>query len=181
MIDSDGWDMAPINPRHFQKRENKMKARASVMMALVLICSLLALPAPVLATPPEPLTIEAQMWMAGENSAAGIFWTSGLFDDYGYDFGDASEVFFIADDTIHGTKTLVGANGTITLKFQAQILWTGEATADVIGRFAVISGTGAYEKLHGVGETYATLDLGCMGPDCPPNIVATYTGKAHFD
>jgi hypothetical protein len=158
-----------------------MKARASVMMALVLVCTLLALPAPALATPPEPLTIEALMWMTDEDSAAGVFWTSGLFADYGYDFGDASEVFRIADGTIHGTKTLVGEYGTITLNFQAQIMWTGEYTADVIGRFTVVSGTGAYEKLHGVGETDATLDLGCMGPECSPNIVATYTGKAHFD
>jgi len=158
-----------------------MKAGASVIIALVLVCTLLALPATATATPPEPLTIEAQMWMTGPDSAAGIFSTRGLFYDYGYDFGDASEVFLIADDTIHGTKILVGAYGTITLKFQAQITWTGQDTAKVNGRFVIISGTGAYEKLHGVGDTYAELDLGCMGPTCPPNIVATYTGKAHFD
>jgi hypothetical protein len=154
-----------------------MKARASVMMALVLICSLLALPAPVLATPPQPLTIEAQMWMTGPDSAEGYFWTSGLFEDGGY----ASEVFFIADDTIHGTKTLVSQAGTIVLNFQAQLTWTSATTGYAQGRFVIVSGTGAYEKLHGVGETYATLDLGCMGADCLPNIVATYTGKAHFD
>ncbi len=154
-----------------------MKARASVTMALVLVCALLALPAPARATPPEPLTIEAQMWMTGESSAAGIFSTSGLFEDG----GSASEAFFIAADTIHGTKTLVGEYGTITLNFQAQITWTGEYTANVNGRYVIVSGTGAYEKLHGVGETSATLDLGCMGPTCLPNIVATYTGKGHFD
>jgi hypothetical protein len=152
-----------------------MKARASMMMALVLACTLLALPAPALATPPEPLTIEAWMWMTGPDSAAGIFWTSGLFEDR----GNASEVFRIAADTIHGTKTLVGTYGTITLKFQAQLTWNDTPKAE--GRFVIISGTGAYKKLHGVGETYATLDLGCMGPVCRPNIVAMYSGKAHFD
>jgi hypothetical protein len=154
-----------------------MKTNSARTMALALVCILLALPAPVLATPPEPLTIEAQMWMTGGTSAAGGFSTSGLFADG----GNASEVFFIAADTIHGTKTLVGTYGTITLNFQAQITWTGEYTAAVNGRYVIVSGTGAYEKLHGVGDTDATLDLGCMGADCPPNIVATYTGKAHFD
>jgi hypothetical protein len=158
-----------------------MKAKAPLATALVLVCILLALPATALATPPEPLTIDAQMWMTGETTAAGIFWTSGLFDDYGYDFGDASETFFIAADTIHGVKTLVGENGTITLNFQAQLTWTSETTGFAEGRFVIVSGTGAYEKLHGVGETYATLDLGCIGPDCPPNLLAAYTGKAHFD
>jgi hypothetical protein len=154
-----------------------MKAKVSMTMALVLVCTLLALPAPALATPPEALTIDAQMWMTGETAAAGIFWTSGLFDD----IGDASEEFFIADGTIHGVKTLVGEAGTITLNFQAQVTWTSETTGYAEGRFVIVSGTGAYNKLHGVGETYATLDLGCVGPDCPPNIVATYTGTAHFD
>jgi hypothetical protein len=154
-----------------------MKARASVMMALVLVCTLLALPATALATPPEPLTIEAGLWMTGEDSAAGSFETSGLFTGN----GAASEVFFIADGTIHGVKTLVGQEGTIILHFQAQLTWTSETTGYAQGRFVIVSGTGAYEKLHGVGETYAELDLGCMGLGCLPNIGATYTGKAHFD
>ena len=152
-----------------------MKARASRMIALALVCILLALPAPALATPPEDLTIEADLWMTGPNSDAGIFETSGLFDDYGYDFGDASEVFFIADDTIHGVKTLVGAEGTIVIRFQAQLTWTGPTTGIAEGQWVIVSGTGAYEKLHGVGETYAELDL------VAGQIWASYTGRAHFD
>lgn len=147
------------------------------MMAVALVCILLALPATALATPPEPLTIEAAMWLTGGNSAEGYFWTYGLFEDGGY----ASEAFTIKADTIHGTKTLVGAYGTITINFQARLSGTGEYTSEANGRYVIVSGTGAYEKLHGVGETYATLDLECMGPECPPNILATYTGKAHLD
>jgi hypothetical protein len=151
-----------------------MKARVFVTMALVLICSLLVLPAPVLATPPVPLTITAGLWLTGADSAAGTFEASGLFGDAGV----ASETFFIADDTIHGVKTLVGAEGAITLKFQAQLTWTSQTTGVAAGRFAIVSGTGAYRKLHGVGETYAELDLAAY-PN--PNIVATYTGTGHFD
>jgi len=148
-------------------------------MAFLLVAILLALPAPALATPPEPLTIEALMWMTGENSATGYWWTrpNELFmDGWG-----ASEEFFIAADTIHGTKTLVGVDGTITINFQAKLTWQSETTGEAKGRWVIVSGTGAYEKLHGVGETYARLDLGCLGSDCPPNIYALYSGKAHFD
>ncbi|MFO7697739.1 MAG: hypothetical protein R6X16_11385 [Anaerolineae bacterium] len=148
-----------------------MKAFVSRTMALALVCLLLALPASALATPPEPLTIEADLWLTGENSAAGTFGASGLFDDG----GDASEVFFIADGTIHGVKTLVGAEGTITMKFQAQLTWTGPTTGVAEGRFVIVSGTGAYEKLHGVGESYAELDLAAY------HIWAEYTGRAHID
>jgi hypothetical protein len=148
-----------------------MNARTSRRMALVLACMLLSLPATALATRPEPLTIEAELWLTGENSAAGFFWTSGLFEDN----GNASEVFRIAADTIHGTKTLVGEYGTITLKFQAQLTWTGPTTVVAEGQFVIVSGTGLYENLHGTGETYAELDLEAY------HIGACYTGRAHFD
>jgi hypothetical protein len=148
-----------------------MKARVSRTMALALTCLLFALPASALATPPEPLTITADLWLAGENSAAGNFEASGLFVDQ----GDASEVFFVADGTIHGVKTLVSADGTIVVNFQAQLTWTGPTTGTAEGRFVVVSGTGDYQKLHGVGETYAELDLQAG------HLWASYTGWAHFD
>ena len=148
-----------------------MKAKTSTVIALVLVCILLALPATVLATPPEPLTIGAELWLTGENSAAGTFEATGLFTDA----GKASEVFFIADGTIHGVKTLVSAAGTVTIRFQAQLTWTGPTTGVAEGRFVIVSGTGAYLKLHGVGETYAELDLAAY------HILARYTGTAHLD
>jgi hypothetical protein len=147
-----------------------MKARSSRTMALVLVVILLALPAPVLATPPEPLEIYVDMWMTGENSAAGAFSTSGLFADS----GPCSEVFFIAADTTHGVKTLVGAAGTITIRYQARLTWT-PTTGIAEGQWVIVSGTGAYEKLHGVGDTYAELDLATY------TLWGSYTGNAHFD
>ncbi len=147
-----------------------MKTRASKSMALVLLCILLALPAPALATPPEPLTIDVDMWMTGENSAAGTFSMTGLISDT----GTCSEVFFMADDTTHGVKTLVGSAGTIIIGYQALLTWT-PTTGTAAGKWVIVSGTGAYEKLHGVGDAYAELDLGDF------TLWATYTGKAHFD
>lgn len=148
-----------------------MKAKTSILMALVLICTLLAIPAPVQATAPVPLMIEADLDLTGDNSAAGSFAASGLFTDA----GAASEKFFTAAGTIHGVKTLVSTMGSITIKFQAQMTWTSPTTGFAEGQFVIISGTGAYKKLHGVGETYAEIDLAAY------HIFASYTGRCHFD
>ncbi len=141
------------------------------MVALALTFALAAFPSSALATSPEPLTIEAEMWMTGPDSAAGTFQATGFVEDS----GAASEAFRIADDTIHGVKTLVGTAGTITVRFQARLTWPGPATGVAEGRFVIVSGTGAYQKLHGVGDTHAELDL------ATGRIQASYTGAAHLD
>lgn len=148
-----------------------MKTRLLLLSSAVILCAVLMLPAPVQATAPEPLTITADMWLTGETTAAGSFTVSGLFSDG----GAAYEEFFIAGNTIHGVKTLTSSAGTITIKFQAQLTWTSPTTGTAEGQFVIVSGTGAYEKLHGVGKTYAALDLASY------HISATYSGKAHFD
>ena len=152
-----------------------MKTRTSIVLVVWVLASiLLALPAPVGATAPEPLTITANLAMTGENSAAGAFEISGLFEDD----GSASQVYFLAGKTTHGVKTLESEAGSITIKYQAQVTWTSATTGYAEGRFTIVSGTGAYANLHGVGETYAEVDLAASPY---PTITATYTGEAHFD
>jgi hypothetical protein len=170
MMTSDGMGDGSRPDRHNQKRRKEMKTKASVLMSVLAVISMLMLPAPVLATPSESLEIYVDMWMTGEDSAAGTFSTSGLFTDSGV----CSEVFFIADDTTHGVKTLVGAEGTITIRYQARLTWT-PTTGIAEGRWVIVSGTGPYEKLHGVGDTYAELYLTTY------TLWASYTGKAHFE
>jgi hypothetical protein len=154
-----------------------MKTKALITVVAMLLAILaLALPAPVQATAPEALQIHVAMTMTGSASAAGTFWTEGLITDSGTDFGDASETFFIDEDTIRGVKTLIGEHGTIVLKFQAQLTWT--ATGGIAnGRFTILSGTGDYKKLHGQGTTVAILGLTAI----PPVLTAVYDGQAHFD
>jgi hypothetical protein len=147
-----------------------MKTRFSILFLFVLSCVLLAFPAPATAIAPETLTIDVDMWVTGENSAAGTFIMNGLVTDS----GDVTEIFFLADDTSHGVKTLVSAQGTITIKYQVQLTWTPDyGIAE--GQFVIINGTGAYAKLHMVGTTYATLYLDSG------HLVGAYSGKAHFD
>jgi hypothetical protein len=106
--------------------------------------------------------------MDSATSATGEFSITGLFTDG----GSASEVFFIdmEDLTIHGVKTLEGAEGTIIIKFQAQL---APDFSEATGHFVILSGTGIYQNLHGVGTTTATIDHGV--------ITATYETRAHFD
>jgi hypothetical protein len=147
-----------------------MKIRVSIIMMFVLGCILLAFPTPAAATPPKSLTINVDMWVTGENSAEGAFIMNGLVTDA----GDVTEIFFLADDTSHGVKTLVGQQGTITINYQVRLTWTPD-TGIAEGRFVIVGGTGAYAKLHGVGTTNATLDLKTG------HLLASYTGMAHID
>lgn len=152
-----------------------MKTKNMFMVtALVLSCLLLAIPTPVRATAPEEdLLIVADLALGEDGtSASGTFTISSLL--FPMDGGLAYEEFHIDQDdmTTHGVKTLTGGNGTITIKFQASITPEG-----VFGRFVVISGTGAYKKLHGVGATSAWMDY----TSTPPTIHAIYSGKAHMD
>lgn len=146
------------------------KTRLNLVTILVVIGMLLTFTVPVQATPPETdLVITADLTMGQDGvSACGTFTiSSSLFPA---DSGTACETFFIdtSDMTIHGSKVLTGANGTIVLKFQAAITAEG-----VYGHFTIISGTGAYEKLHGVGDSSAWLVY--------PTLWAVYTGRAHID
>jgi hypothetical protein len=153
-----------------------MKAKVSFMMVVVILIGLmLVLPGPAQAARPVGgLQITADLEMTGPNSAAGSFIISSpLFEE---DSGAAYETFILAADTIHGIKTLEGMNGTIVIKFQATSTFDGPV-GRAVGSFVIISGTGAYHNLHGVGTTDATLDLSAI----PPTITAFYEGAAHCD
>ncbi|NJD59723.1 MAG: hypothetical protein FIA98_10030 [Anaerolineae bacterium] len=147
-----------------------MKIRITLIALFIAGCIFLAFPKSAAATPPDTLTIDVDMWVTGENSAAGTFTISGVVADSGV----ATETFFMADDTSHGVKTLVSAQGTITIKYQVQLTWTPDMGI-AQGRYTIINGTGAYARLHGVGTTYATLDLSTG------HLLANYTGTAHID
>ena len=147
-----------------------MKIRIFLITVFVVGCVALAFPKPGAATSPETLTIDVDMGMTGPNSAAGTFVMNGL----AVDSGDVTETFFLADDTSHGVKTLVSTQGTITIKYQVRLTWTPD-TGIAQGTFTIIDGTGAYARLHGVGTTYATLDL------FTGHLLARYSGNAHFD
>jgi len=151
-----------------------MKTRISLALVLVLSCILLGMAKPAQATPPADLIITADMWVNPDGfSASGTFSASGVITE---DDMPAYEVYFIDFDegTTHGVKTLSGEHGTIIIKYQAVLFFNPDGSGEAIGRFTIISGTGDYQKLHGVGITEATIDT-------TGHILATYTGVGHID
>lgn len=121
------------------------------------------------ATQPQEAYFEFDLLMTGMDSAAGTFTASGAIEDY----GPAHQVFWYTDDgNVQGIKTMEGQKGTIVLKFTATPMPEGYA----IGHFVVMDGTGAYENIHGQGDTYAALVF-----EPVPGIVGSYSGKVHID
>lgn len=154
----------PIN------KETHMKKSIRTLLLLVLAVLLsVSLTGVASATRPEAALFEFDLVITGPDSADGTFTASGAIDDY----GPAHQVFWYTDDgNVQGIKTMEGQMGTITLKFTATPTPEGVA----IGHFVVMGGTGAYENLHGQGDTYAALVFEPI-----PGIVGSYSGKVHID
>lgn len=150
-----------------------MKKLASfISIVTVLGVVLLALPPQVFATPPEEVVFGIELAFTGPDSAAGSFWAEGAIDDE----GRASEVFRFTDEgTVQGVKVLEGSQGTITLRFNAELVPTGPATAQAEGHFVIESGTGVYQNLRGMGTVDFVLDFGAG------TIVGTQPGMVHID
>lgn len=144
-----------------------------IYLTATLLClgaMLLAGVDPAKASMPQAVEITFNLDLTGPYTAAGAFNLTGFIQDK----GTASQVVRITDDgMIQGKKILVGQNGTITLRFNAEPTPSGEA----FGHFVVVSGTGAYKNIHGNGTTYATV----VFEDGIPKIVGTYSGDVHVD
>src|SRR6185312_14352267 len=90
--------------------------------------------------------------VTGPDSFQGTFVASGVVNDSGTYAG----TFRFAGSTLHVVKTLVGTNGTITLRSEAVVVTTSQtAISFKAGSWAVVSGTGAYAGLHAVGTPAA--------------------------
>jgi hypothetical protein len=76
---------------------------------------------------------------------------------------------------LQGVKVLEGKQGTITLRFNIEIIPTGPTTARTEVHFVIQSGTGAYRNIHGVGTGAADIDF-VVG-----SLVGTFSGRVHSD
>lgn len=56
-------------------------------------------------------------------------------------------------------RRCLGEAGTFTIRLQAKLTWTGPTTGLAEGRIVIDSDAGGYEKLHGISETYAEINL----------------------
>jgi hypothetical protein len=131
-----------------------------------------ALPFQAFATPPEEVVFDFEFYFTGPDSAAGSFWAEGAVEDSGYGY----EVFWYTDEgTLQGVKVLEGSQGTITLRFNLEIIPTGPTTARTDVHFVIQSGTGAYENIHGVGTGAADVDF------IAGSLIGAFSGTVHID
>jgi hypothetical protein len=143
---------------------------ASIVAILGVV--LLALPFQVFATPPEEVVFRFEFVFSGPDSAYGSFTAEGAIVDEGTGY----EVFRYTDEgTLQGTKVLEGSDGTITMRFNIEIIPTGPTTAQTDVHYVIRSGTGAYENIHGVGTGAAEIDFAAG------TLVGTFSGPVHID
>ena len=143
-----------------------------VTIVAVLGVVLLALPFPVFATPPEEVVFTFDFYFLGPDSAAGIFTAEGAIEDSGTGY---EEFRYTDEGTLQGIKVLEGEEGTITLRFNLEIIPTGPTTALTDVHFVIRSGTDSYENIHGVGTGAAVVDF------VAGTLVGAFSGKVHID
>jgi len=143
-------------------------------LALIMVCALLALPAPAMATPPQELTIAASVYFSGSMPSTGTFQADGLF----VDTGAASVWSWYANYfSVHTYALLESAEGTILIHSEGLVTWPEPDQPLLEGRWVILDGTGAYDKLHGVGDVLGEMDTTVW----PIAIHWTWTGTGHFD
>jgi len=125
---------------------------------------------------PNETRFEFDLQMTGQDTAAGAFTAKQAIEDD----GKAFQVFWYTQEgRVQGIKTLVSQKGSITLKFDAAPQPDGVAT----GHFVVIDGSGAYEHIHGQGDTHAALVFGTLpgqADPVPTGITGYYTGNIYI-
>jgi hypothetical protein len=133
-----------------------MKAKGLIMMGILAHSGVIQVPpVPRFGESVEQLTIDSDLRVTGENSAEGSFETNGLFNDN----GSASDEFVISKKSIQEVKKFVGKMGTISVKFLARLSWTGQEIGEAVGRYEIISCTGAYKNMSNFGQSYVRLDF----------------------
>jgi hypothetical protein len=152
-----------------------MKRLSSVASKVLVACILLlALSVPVSASKPEEVVLTFDLEITIPDAAAeGTFAATGAIEES----GTVDETFRWTDDgNLQGTMVLAGAEGTITLRFHLTVIGP-PPIVPTVGRFVVVSGTGAYENIHGVGAAESKVYVA----EDPVAIDATFAGQVHVD
>ena len=144
--------------------------RIAVLAGVGAVALAAALPAA--ADGPVPIRIETHGVFTGPDSVAGAFTISGAVSDE----GSFVESLRFAGTTVHGVKTLVGREGTVTLEAHAVVRWASPTRATLFaGHWRFVSGTGAYAGLLAGGHpaVKGSADLAAGTVD------AVHDGSAH--
>ena len=151
-----------------------MQGRKLLVAVVAAVASLAAFPVAAHATQPEPVKLEMNGVATGPNSVVGSWVATSAVEDA----GSYMETLQFRGKTIHVVKTLTGDNGTIVLKGQAVVVWISPTVATfAAGQWRIMSGTGAYARLHGHGSPAASGFF-----DAATGVARiTHEGAAHYD
>jgi hypothetical protein len=117
-----------------------------------------------------PVTIQSRVDLA---TFTGTWTASGGINDSGTLV--EPRVNFVANQQLHIVRDVTGALGTFTLGLQSTATpRLPDGSRDFTGQWVVITGTGAYANLHGVGTRVAVADKNGI-------VTETLTGEVHYD
>jgi hypothetical protein len=126
--------------------------RLSTLLIAAAVLAAAASPAATAATP-TAVTIDTMV-----SSGTSTWAASGAISDSGT-YNDDTALFAGKSQTYHVFRTFTGAHGTFSVRADVQLTPTANpGVFTVTGRWAVISGTGAYAGLHGAGTINETFD-----------------------
>ena len=112
--------------------------------------------------PTQRLYLGMNLHLTGPSTSAGAFVASGAVADSGAaDVRDLTITPAGAADTgrLSGTETYSGQQGTILTRFQGEAFPLSSPHEVGIGRFEILSGTGAYAGLSGHGTFEIVVDV----------------------
>ena len=138
---------------------NRRLATVSLVVAGVAV----AVVAPLAASgdPTQRLYIGMNLHFTGPDTTAGAFVASGAVADSGTaDVSDLTITPAAPADTarLFGTETYTGQQGTIVTRFQGEAFPLSSPHEVGIGRFDIVSGTGAYADVSGQGTFEIVVD-----------------------
>jgi hypothetical protein len=160
-------------------KENFLMSRTTLTSAVLsaIVALALAAPAPVPATQPQDVAIEAHTERDCPRPASCVFAATGAITD----FGTVTTNFVLAGalgSPIVGTaqyvKTFHGQAGSLSIRLNSMITGTDDPMLfDEQGHWVIVSGSGAYSGLLGQGDESGVRDFANQSLD------AVYTGQIH--
>jgi hypothetical protein len=144
-----------------------------LICAFAVAAATFAAAVPAGAEPPQTTTFRTIGMITGPTTAQGTWVATGAVEDS----GTYTETFEIVGSEITAQKILVGSRGTIVLEARSTVVFEGCEASFEGGRWRIVDGTGAYEKLRGGGKPLATLES--RGNVCTGAVDVTHAGRAH--
>jgi hypothetical protein len=152
--------------------------RRLTMVSLLVAGAAAAFVAPLAASgdPTQRLYLGMNLHLTGPTTSAGTFVASGALADSGT--ADVRDLTIIPTGSadagrLSGTETYTGQQGTIVTRFDGEAFPLASSHEVGIGRFEIVSGSGAYAGLSGNGSFEIVVDA------TTNQLIGTEVGNVH--